>query len=204
MTSRSQKLTDFFVAGVVVALAIGLGGCGYHLAASGDALPSNAKTIYVERFANGTRFTGANDELMRYIKDEIALHDRLQVIDSPSQADLILSGAIYSIYTTPSAYNSVLEPTIYTQSISVAAELKDVKENKVIWQAHGINNSQTAQVVAQTVVTTTPNFVQQNLRGSDIAKMQDIQVAQTQNAAAHDQMMQQVAKNLYAEMAEGF
>ena len=62
MTSRSQKLTDFFVAGVVVALAIGLGGCGYHLAASGDALPSNAKTIYVERFANGTRFTGANDE----------------------------------------------------------------------------------------------------------------------------------------------
>ncbi len=202
--SGLRRRNDFFVMAVAVVIAIALGGCGYHLAASGDALPPNAKTIYVERFANSTRFTGANDELMRYIKDEIAMHDRLQEVDSPAQADLILTGDIESIYTLPSAYNSVLEPTIYAQSISVAAQLKDVKENKIIWQAHGINNSQNAQVVAQTVVTTTPTFQQQNLRGADIAKMQDIQVAQTQNAAARNQMMQQVAKNLYAEMAEGF
>jgi hypothetical protein len=204
MSAQIRRLSDLLVAAAAAALAIALGGCGYHLAASGDALPQNAKTIYVERFANSTRFTGANDELMRYIKDEIAMHDRLQEVDSASQADLVLTGDIESIYTLPSAYNSVLEPTIYAQSISVAAQLRDVKENKIIWQAHGINNSQNAQVVAQTVVTTTPTFQQQNLRGADIAKMQDIQVAQTQNAAARDQMMQNVAKNLYAEMAEGF
>jgi outer membrane lipopolysaccharide assembly protein LptE/RlpB len=204
MSAGMRRLTDLFAAAAAAVLAIALSGCGYHLAAAGDALPPNAKTIYVERFSNSTRFTGANDELMRYIKDEIAMHDRLQEVDSASQADLILSGNIESIYTLPTAYNSVLEPTIYGVSMSVTAQLKDVKQNKIIWQAHGINNSQNAQVVAQTVVTTTPTFQQQNLRGSDIAKMQDIQVAQTQNAAARDQMMQQVAKNLYAEMAEGF
>ncbi|HVN28231.1 MAG TPA: hypothetical protein VMT64_07075, partial [Candidatus Binataceae bacterium] len=62
-----------------------LAGCGYHFASSGEALPSTAKTIYVDKFSNKTRFTGLNDQLMRYVKDEIAVHDRLQVVDSPSQ-----------------------------------------------------------------------------------------------------------------------
>ncbi len=204
MNAAMRRLSDLFAPVAAAGLAIALGGCGYHLAASGDALPPNAKTIYVQKFGNATRFTGANDELMRYIKDEIAMHDRLQEVDSPSQADLILSGAIESMYTLPTGYNSVLEPTIYGQSISLTAQLKDVKQDKIIWEAHGINNDQSAQIVAQTVVTTTPTFQQQNLRGSDIAQMQDIQVAQTQTAAAREQMMQQAAKNLYAEMAEGF
>jgi len=69
-----------------------LSGCGYHFASSGDALPPSAETIYVSRFTNNTRITGANDELMRYIKDEIALHSRLKVVDSPATADLELSG----------------------------------------------------------------------------------------------------------------
>jgi len=54
------------------------------------------------------------------------------------------------------------------------------------------------------VVPTLPTFVQGNLRGSDIAKMQDMQVATTQGAQGQDTMMQNVAKNLYASMAEGF
>lgn len=179
-------------------------GCGYHLAASGDALPQNAKTIYVEKFANRTRFTGVNDELMRYVKDEIAEHDRLQLVDSPSQADLILTGSINSTDAIPSSYNSAFEPTIYNQTMVVAAQLKDTHQNRMIWETKGVSNWQHAPTVAQSLVTTTPTFLQQNLRGSDYAQMQDIQVAQTQKDSAKGLMMQQVAKNLYAEMGEGF
>ena len=76
----------------MIVAALCISGCGYHFASSGDALPPSAQTIYVARFGNATRLTGINDELMRYIKDEIAMHRRLKLVDSPDEADLQLSG----------------------------------------------------------------------------------------------------------------
>jgi hypothetical protein len=192
------------VLAAIAILAVLLQGCGYHFASSGEALPGTAKTIYVDKFGNKTRFTGLNDQFMRYMKDEIALHDRLQVVDSPSQADLVLTGVISSADTTPSSFNSALEPTIYDQTMVVSAQLKDTRENKIIWQTRGVMGLQHSPVVAQSVVTTTPSFLHQNLRGGDIAQMQDIQVADTQNSFYKGAMMQQVAQNLYSQMAEGF
>jgi len=183
---------------------LAIAGCGYHFAASGSNLPSGAQTIYVARFTNRTRATGINDVFMRYLKDEIALHHRLQLVDSPQEADLQLTGEILAITPIPSSFNSVLEPTIYNQSMSVSAQLKDLRTNKLIWSTSSMGNLQHVPVVAQAVVPTLPTFVQGNLRGSDIAKMQDMQVATTQGAQGQDTMMQNVAKNLYASMAEGF
>jgi hypothetical protein len=179
-------------------------GCGYHFASSGDALPSGAQTIYVERFENRTRVTGINDELMRYIKDEIAMHRRLKVVDNPAAADLELGGEIRFAIQTPINFNSALEPTSYNQSMTISATLKDMHENKTIWSTRNVGAAQHAPIVAQTVVTTTPTFLQQNLRGNDIAQLPDLQTAQSETFAARDVMMQKLASNLYSEMAEGF
>ncbi len=181
-----------------------LSGCGYHFAAAGDALPRNAQTIYVARFVNRTRVTGINDELMRYIKDEIALHRRLTVVDSPGAADLELSGEVRLFVQAPTNFNTALEPTTYNQSMTVSAVLSDLRTKKTIWSSSGIAGGQNAPVVAQTTVPTTPGFLQGNLRGGDIAQLTDIQTAQSQTAVARDQMMQRLAQNLYTEMAEGF
>jgi Lipopolysaccharide-assembly len=188
----------------LLALVMALGGCGYHFGASGSNLPSGAETIYVARFTNRTRQTGINDVFMRYLDDEIAMHRRLRLVDSPAEADLQLSGEILAVTPLPSSFNSVLEPTIYSRSMTVAAQLKDLRNNRVIWSVSSLGNLQHEPVVAQAVVPTLPTFVQGNLRGSDVAKMTDIQVASTQGALGQDTMMQNVAKNLYASMAEGF
>lgn len=185
-------------------LVMTLGGCGYHFGASGSNLPSGAETIYVARFTNRTRQTGLNDVFMRYLDDEIAMHRRLRLVDSPTEADLELSGEILAVTALPSSFNSVLEPTIYNQSMTVAAQLKDLRNNRVIWSVSSMGNLQHIPVVAQAVVPTLPTFVQGNLRGSDVAKMTDIQVASTQGALGQQTMMQNVAQNLYASMAEGF
>lgn len=190
--------------GLAALAALGVSGCGYHFASSGDALPSSAQTIYVENFDNRTRFTGLNDEFMRYLKDEIALHKRLRIVESPAEADLTLSGSVKFANATPANFNSATEPTIYNNQLAVTATLKDNHEKKVIWTTRNVNNIQHTPVVAQTVVTTTPTYLQQNLRGSDIAQMTDIQVAQSMTSASQTNLMQKVAENLYAEMAEGF
>lgn len=201
MSSRFALVAGFALA---AAATLSSAGCGYHFASSGDALPSGAQTIYVQRFDNRTRFTGLNDEFMRYVKDEIALHHRLKVVDDPNTADLILTGEVKYAAATPVNFNSVLEPTIYNQNMSISAALKDTHENKVIWTTRNVNNVQHDPVVGQTVVTTTPTLLQQNLRGGDIAQMPDIQVAQAETSASRDVMMQKIAQNLYSEMAEGF
>jgi len=201
---RPRPSSRVLRAALAVWAMLAIAGCGYHFAASGSNLPSGAQTIYVARFTNRTRSTGINDVFMRYLKDEIALHHRLQLVDSPSEADLELSGEILAITPIPSSFNSVLEPTIYNQSLTVSAQLRDLRTNKLIWSTSSMGNLQHVPVVAQAVVPTLPTFVQGNLRGSDVAKMQDMQVATTQTAAGQDTMMQNVAKNLYASMAEGF
>ncbi len=190
--------------GIAIAAGLLFSGCGYHFAASGDALPKDAQTIYVARFGNGTRITGVNDELMRYVKDEIASHDRLKIVDSPDAADLQLSGEVRVSVQAPINFNTALEPTTYRNSLIVSAVLKDLHAGKVIWSSRSITNSQHTSVVAQTIVSTTPTFLQQNLRSGDLSQMPDLQVAQSQTAFTRDQMMQRLAANLYTEMAEGF
>jgi hypothetical protein len=190
--------------GFVTVTALFFSGCGYHFAASGDVLPSSAQTIYVARFGNQTRVTGVNDEFMRYIKDEIDLHRRLKIVDSPDAADLELSGEIRFATQTPSNFNSALEPTQYNQSVVLAAMLKDMHTKKTIWTTNNVSAGEHTPVVPQTTVTTTPTFLQQNLRGNDIANLTDIQTAQSETSGYRDVMMQQLAQNLYAEMAEGF
>jgi hypothetical protein len=196
---RPSRLIRF-----VAVAAIFFSGCGYHFAASGDALPQGAETIYVSRFGNNTRVTGINDELMRYIKDEIALHRRLKVVDSPDAADLELSGDVRFVNYTPSNFNSALEPTQYNQSIVVSASLRDVRAKKTIWTTHNVSAGEHTPIVPQTTVATTPTFLQQNLRANDIANLTDIQTAQSETSAYRDVMMQRLAQNLYSQMAEGF
>lgn len=178
-------------------------GCGYHFAASGSGLPQDAKTIYVARFSNTSRFTGVNDQFMRYVKDEIADHKRLELVDDPSQADLVLSGQILRVDTMPVGFNGVSEASIYQQFMVVRAQLQDRHTNKVLW-ANVLSSIDQFPVVSSTVITTSPEFLQQNLRSQDIANLPNIQVAQTQQAFSSSQMMTRMAQDIYSAMSEGF
>jgi Lipopolysaccharide-assembly len=184
-------------------LLVAAAGCGYHFASSGSGLPQDAKTIYVARFSNTSRFTGFNDQFMRYMKDEIAEHKRLQLVDEPSQADLVLTGEILRVETAPAGFNAVSEASIYQQYMVVHAQLEDRHTDKVIW-SNVLSSIDQFPTVSQTTVTTSPEFLQQNLRSQNIANMPDIQVAQTQQAASSTQMMTRMAQDIYSAMSEGF
>jgi len=179
-------------------------GCGYSFGASGTNLPASAQTIYVERFDNKTRQTGLNDEFMIYLKDEIASHKRLTIVDSPAQADLELTGIITQTLSVPNAFNSVLEPTQYGETLVVRSWLHDRHSGKLLWSVNQMSDTENYGTVSQNVVNTTPSFLQQNLRSNDIARMSDIQTAETQEHGSRTQMMQTLAAHMYDSMATGF
>jgi outer membrane lipopolysaccharide assembly protein LptE/RlpB len=196
------KSTRVWFAAMLSAVLL-VAGCGYHFASEGSGLPQDAKTIYVSRFSNTSRFTGYNDQFMRYMKDQIAEHKRLQIVDAPSQADLVLSGQILRVDTAPVGFNGVSEVSIYQQYMVVRAQLQDRHTDKVLW-ANVLSSVDQFPTVSSTVVTTSPEFLQQNLRSQDIANLPNIQVAQTQQAASSTSMMTKMAQNIYSAMSSGF
>jgi hypothetical protein len=193
-------------AGLLAAIAIVAGaGCGYHFAAADtSALPANATTIYVADFDNRTRINGINEQLLLDIKQEISNHKRLVLIDNPAAADLTLSGDITQDNMLPTTFNSVAEPTQYTETLAVDAVLRDNKANKVLWQTSRMTDTGQYSTVAQAVIPTSPSFLQGTLRGTDISQMTDIQVAQTQQYRTQEQMLRRVARSVYTSMVQGF
>ena len=178
-------------------------GCGYTFS-SADSLPPTARTIYVATFRNTTNVTGIQDVFMRYMKDEIAKHDRLQLVDDPGQADLELNGAIAGAEPFPGAMNAVGEPTIYNVFLQVNATLVDRKTSKVLWSGNNITSQQQYAVVPQAVLATSPQFLRHNFRSTDIQQLTDSQTQITQGGVARQEAMTQVAQNVYAGMVSGF
>jgi outer membrane lipopolysaccharide assembly protein LptE/RlpB len=201
-TPRRMTPDSLIVLLASAALIAAVAGCGYHFAAEGSGLPSQAKTIYVEKFTNRSRFTGINDQFMRCMKDEIAQHKRLEVVDDPGQADLVLSGELRYITLVPVAANAVNEPIEYSQTIN--AQLMDEHTKQVIWRSTGLSANDTYATVSTAVVTTSPEFLQQNLRSQDIANLPDIQLAKTQSDFSQQQNLENLAHSVYASMSEGF
>jgi len=194
MASRLAMLTALLL----------LAGCGYHFGASGTNLPASAQTIYVARFANRTRQTGLNDEFMVYLKDEIANHKRLTIVDDPSHADLTLTGQVTQSLVVPNGFNSVLEPTQYAETLVVRAWLRDRRANKLLWSTNSMADTENYATVSQNVLNTTPTFLQQNLRSNDIARMSDTQTTETQERGSRTEMMANLAAHMYDSMATGF
>ena len=187
----------------VLLIALIAGGCGYSFS-SMDTLPASAQTIYVARFQNGSNIAGLQDVFMRYMKDEIARHARLQLVDDPAHADLELTGVIAGGEPFPAAMNAVGEPTIYDFSLAVNATLVDNKNNKILWRGQNITSQQQYAVVPQAVLVTSPQFLKYNFRANDISKLTDTQTQMTQGGVANREAMSQVAQNVYAGMASGF
>jgi hypothetical protein len=178
-------------------------GCGYNFADEGSGLPSTASTIYVAHFRNLSRDTGVEDEFARYLKDEIANHKRLVLVDDPAQADLRLSGTIRALETNPTGFNSVNEPSSYAVSIFLDARLMD-RADKVIWSTKGLTGGGSFATVATAVVTTSPAFLRQNLRARDVAALPDSQLAHTERDVVQGQTMATLARDFYSSMSEGF
>jgi hypothetical protein len=200
--ATTPNLVTFYLG--FLALAAAITGCGYHFGAEGSGLPPTAKTIYVERFTNRSRYNGLQDQFDRYLKDEIAQHKRLQLVDDKAEADLVLSGEFFYVNSLVVATNGVDEPVQSTETLNANAELVDQRTKQVIWRSTGLSATDTYAQVSSAAITTSPEFLQQNLRAQDISNMPDIQVAKTQADFSRQQNLQNLAQSVYVSMSEGF
>jgi hypothetical protein len=108
-------------------------GCGYALAGKGSFLPSYIQTIGIPEFTNRTTVFGLETQLTQKVRAEFIGRGKYRILPESTGVDAVLTGDVVSATLTPASFTPGQLASRYTISIVARIELKDVRENKVLW-----------------------------------------------------------------------
>ena len=109
-------------------------GCGYTLAGRGAFLPANIRTIGVPTFTNHTTVFNLETLLTQKVRAELIGRGKYRILPQDSGVDAVLVGDVASVSITPASFNTQQLASRYTIMIAANIQLRDVHENKVLWE----------------------------------------------------------------------
>jgi outer membrane lipopolysaccharide assembly protein LptE/RlpB len=170
----------FAFASIVFAL-LGLSGCGYHTLGAATHLPPDVHTLAVPVFATRTEAYHTEVAMTDAVIREFATRTRFRVTpDERADADAVLRGAILKEYVAPLTYNSSTQQSssfLITLVVSVTLTGRD---GKILYENKNYVYRQQYQAT-----TDLPVFLQEN-------------------PAAVQRLSRDFARQLVADVLEGF
>lgn len=109
-------------------------GCGYALAGRGSFLPVYIKTIGVPTFTNRSNVFNFETQLTAKVRSEFIGRGKYQIVPDATNIDAVLTGEIISVRPDVSSINGNQLASSYSITVAASVELKDLHEDKVIWQ----------------------------------------------------------------------
>ncbi len=128
--ARGPKYTILRI--LVCAAALAANGCGYALAGHGSFLPDYIKIIGIPAFGNQTSYFDIAQILTDKVRTEFIGRGHYQIVPETAAADAVLVGTISGISILPTAFSAQLASR-YTITVTANVELRDSRENKVLW-----------------------------------------------------------------------
>lgn len=108
--------------------------CGYGLVGRSNFLEPSIRTIEVPAFVNRTTRVEIEQRLTQAVAQEFVSRGRLQLVNDPKQAHVILRGSIDTFDITPIAFDQG-RATRYQISVTAKIELLDHRnDDKVLWK----------------------------------------------------------------------
>ena len=190
-------ITSLFLCGA-------LGGCGYQFGGGGNLIPRDAQTIFVEPFINRSREVGIDKELTTALRGELYRKGRLRVVDQAEQADVILSGVVRSLDSVTTSVNRFDEALQMESHLVLDVNLRRREPSEILWRGPAIRLTQTYAASRAAMVTTSSEFRTGTLNTSDVRRMTDIQLTESQQIGAREQLMARFAQELYQRLMEMF
>ena len=89
----------------LLAAALAISGCGYHVGGKADLLPATIRTIAIPAFANVTIRYKLTESLPSAIGREFIARTRYRVVANPDEADAILTGAVTNVLSAPTIFD---------------------------------------------------------------------------------------------------
>jgi outer membrane lipopolysaccharide assembly protein LptE/RlpB len=170
-----------FVLLIAACAVAGLSGCGYHALGAATHLPPDVRTLSVPVFATRTESYHTETVMTGAVIREFAARTRFRVTpDDAAGADAVLHGTILKEVTAPLTYNITTQETssfLLTVVVSVTLTGRD---GKILYQ----NNNYVYRQQYQST-DNLPTFLQEN-------------------PAAVDRLSRDFARQLVADVLEGF
>ena len=118
----------------IVLLAALVSACGYTLAGRGSFLPSYIQTIGVPMFANRTTVFNLEGMVTEKVRAEFIGRGKFKILPDSTGVDALLTGEVVAVSLAPTSFTAQQIASRYTATLIARVELRDVKENKVIWE----------------------------------------------------------------------
>src|SRR5437773_2100367 len=142
-------------------------GCGYSLAGHGSFLPPYIHTIGVPTFANRTAVFNLETLLTQKVRSEFIGRGRYQILPENTGVDAVLNGEVTAVSLAPASFNAQQIATRYALTMTARIELRDVRENKVLWENPSLLFRQEYEATSGTGVTDPNAFFQQDVTALD-------------------------------------
>jgi hypothetical protein len=132
-----------FRGGVLLALlvmlaALAMGACGYALAGKGSFLPPYIQTIGVPTFTNRTTVFNLETELTQKVRAEFVGRGKYRILPDATGVDAVLTGEVLSATPSVASFTAQQLASRYTITVAARVELRDLRENKVLWENPGL------------------------------------------------------------------
>jgi lipopolysaccharide assembly LptE-like protein len=179
-------------------------GCGYQFVGESSLLPKDARSIYVEPFINRSRDVGLDKELTTATRGEFYRRGELRVVDTPEQADIILAGTIRSLDSTVATVNREDEVLQYEAVMILDVTVRRREPDQILWRGQAVRLNQIYGGSRAAVVTTSSEFRTGTLNVTDVQRMTDVQLTESERRAVRAQLMDQFARELRQRIVEMF
>jgi hypothetical protein len=128
----------FGLALLAVLATLSWAGCGYALAGRGSFLPAYIKTIGIPTFANHTTVFNVETLLSQKVRSEFIGRGKYTVLPQASGVDAVLVGDVTAISVQPASFAPNQLASRYVITMSASVELREVRDNSVLWQNPGL------------------------------------------------------------------
>ena len=142
-------------------------GCGYALAGRGSFLPEYIKTIGIPTFVNRTTVFNLETLLTQKVRAEFIGRGKYQILPQQTGVDAVLTGEITSVSIVPASFSTQQIATRYALTMAARIELRDVRENKVLWENPSLMFRQEYDATGGRSVNDPVAFFQQDVNALD-------------------------------------
>lgn len=180
------------------------GGCGYQFSGQSTFLPKDIRTVYVEPFINRSRDVGLENEITTALRSEFYRAGKLRAVNQAGEADAILSGAVRSLESHVASVNRDDQLLQYEFVMIIDVTLRRRQPEEMIWRAQGMRLIGVHAGSRGAVVTTSSEFRTGTLNASDVRRMTDIQLTESERREMRDHLMERFARELHQRLMEMF
>jgi len=167
MSSRYRATSSLLLCALCV-LCVCAAGCGYALAGRGSFLPDYIKTIGVPAFVNRTTVFNLETLMTQKVRAEFIGRGKYKILPEQTGVDAVLVGEITSVSIVPASFSTQTQiATRYALTMAARIELRDVRENKVLWENPSLLFRQEYDATGGRSVNDPTAFFQQDVNALD-------------------------------------